>query len=183
MEFNEPESLKLCPVCKATLPESAYYKRNTGRLSHACKTCTRAKSATYRAHNPEKAAQAVRAARLKKLEEYTRKARVLAQRRVATGKQAQASAAFVQRHPERHAATQARRRARKLLATPSWADAAAIAAIYAEARARSAATGVQHDVDHVLPLRGKYVSGLHVHNNLQIITAVENKQKGNQHDT
>jgi hypothetical protein len=36
-------------------------------------------------------------------------------------------------------------------------------------------------VDHEIPLKGKYVSGLHVETNLRIIPAVENLKKGRRH--
>lgn len=61
---------------------------------------------------------------------------------------------------------------------PSWADLAAIEAIYEEA-ARLRATGANVHVDHEIPLNGNIVSGLHVHNNLRIVPAVLNMAKGN----
>ena len=60
-----------------------------------------------------------------------------------------------------------------------WADLSAMAEIYERARRLSAETGVKHHVDHVLPVNGKLVSGLHVETNLQILTATENIKKTN----
>ncbi|KMO33922.1 hypothetical protein VQ02_19870 [Methylobacterium variabile] len=74
------------------------------------------------------------------------------------------------------------RQARKMQATPVWADLKKIEAIYAEAARLTAETGVPHHVDHIYPLRGKTMCGLHVENNLQILTAVENLSKGNRVD-
>jgi len=38
--------------------------------------------------------------------------------------------------------------------------------------------GEKWHVDHVLPLRGKKISGLHVHTNLQLLPGAENIAKG-----
>lgn len=57
------------------------------------------------------------------------------------------------------------------LATPLWANLDSIKKIYAEA-------GERH-VDHIIPLKGELVCGLHVENNLQYLSAEENIKKGN----
>ena len=72
-----------------------------------------------------------------------------------------------------------KRRAAKLQRTPSWADLSAIQRMYVEARRKTRKTGIDHHVDHVIPLQGKTVCGLHVANNLQVLTASENGRKYN----
>ena len=65
------------------------------------------------------------------------------------------------------------------LATPAWANHDRIRKVYIKAVEKTKATGVQYHVDHILPLRGKNVCGLHVENNLRVILAKENLAKGN----
>jgi len=70
-------------------------------------------------------------------------------------------------------------------ATPAWlsdADWAEMLAIYAEARRVSKVTGIHHEVDHIVPILGPNVCGLHVPWNLQVLTRFENRSKGNKHD-
>ena len=66
-----------------------------------------------------------------------------------------------------------------LMATPKWADLKAISEFYREAARLTAETGVPHEVDHIVPLRYKAASGLHVPANLQVITRAENRSKSN----
>ncbi len=71
------------------------------------------------------------------------------------------------------------RRAKKKQATPPWADHAAINAIYAEAVCLEQEAGVKHHVDHIYPLCSPYLCGLHIAENLQILTDAENLSKSN----
>jgi hypothetical protein len=61
----------------------------------------------------------------------------------------------------------------------SWANVEAIAVLYAEAALLTLTTGRNHEVDHIIPLKGRVVSGLHVENNLRIIERSENARKSN----
>lgn len=74
-----------------------------------------------------------------------------------------------------------RRAAALILASPAWRDRAAIRIIYEEARRRTKETGIQYHVDHFYPLQGDLCCGLHVHQNLRIITASENYSKHKKH--
>lgn len=75
----------------------------------------------------------------------------------------------------------AQRRARKMQATPAWADGDAILAFYAESNRLSIETGTVHHVDHIVPLTSKTVCGLHCEFNLQVLPGVENLRKHNRH--
>lgn len=69
-------------------------------------------------------------------------------------------------------------------ATPDWLTEehwAQMNAVYAEARRLTKDTGVRHDVDHMHPINGKTLSGLHVPWNLQILTQAKNVAKSNRY--
>lgn len=62
---------------------------------------------------------------------------------------------------------------------PPWANKEAIKSLYEEAQRLSEQTGESWHVDHVIPLKGETVCGLHVESNLQILRAIENLTKKN----
>jgi 5-methylcytosine-specific restriction endonuclease McrA len=79
----------------------------------------------------------------------------------------------------------AKRLACKINATPKWLNETQlleIQDIYVKAARLTKETGIKHQVDHIIPLQGKLVRGLHVPWNLQILTASENLSKGNKVD-
>lgn len=79
-------------------------------------------------------------------------------------------------------AQKAKRRATKLSATPSWLTdehLQQIADTYWLAKDLEAISGEQYHVDHIVPLQGKDVCGLHVPWNLQVLPADINLKKSN----
>jgi len=109
-------------------------------------------------------------------------------------RQARASKLWTERNPDRRKAAARRwyqrhlRHARLQLAIAQatrrrryvlWADVEAIAELYASAALLTQTTGRSHVVDHIIPLKGRTVSGLHVETNLRIIERSENARKSN----
>ena len=67
-------------------------------------------------------------------------------------------------------------------ATPSWLtpmERMQMRELYVQARKLTALTGERYVVDHIVPLRGEEVCGLHVPWNLRVITQDENLRKSN----
>jgi hypothetical protein len=71
------------------------------------------------------------------------------------------------------------RRKKRDKSVPPWADKKAIRAVYIKARQLTVETGIKHEVDHIIPSTHELVCGLHVENNLQILTESENIKKSN----
>ena len=79
----------------------------------------------------------------------------------------------------RYRAEAANKKSALLKRTAPWAKEEKIDEIYRTAAEVSAETGIPHHVDHVIPLRGKKVSGLHHQDNLLVVPGAENLSKNN----
>ncbi len=167
--------MKTCTKCGETKPFDAFNKQPTTRDGYrpTCKVCKATELRTWRASN-----QAATSTKAKAY--YAEKMRPWFQQRYLDNKTDinHRSRTWREANPNKHNAKQARRRAKVLKATPSWADVEKINAVYAEAAALRA-LGLDVHVDHIIPLQGCGVTGLHVHNNLQILLAYDNLAKGN----
>ena len=86
---------------------------------------------------------------------------------------------YMRENPQYRTKSRADRRARERQACPSWVDHKAIAEVYIKAIQLTRETGIPHHVDHIIPLAGASVSGLHVPWNLRAIPAKENQRKSN----
>lgn len=159
----------------------------------ARKERARLRAAAWRAKNPERVKQlAVRAHAKRKANWQQYLAAERARYRANPERKLTWQAAWIAANPERRAeisrrayrknphaavANTAKRRAAKLRATPSWADMAAIKGMYAAARMVSEMMGEPYEVDHVVPLQGRAVCGLHDVRNLRIAPRSENRRK------
>lgn len=92
------------------------------------------------------------------------------------------SAQWKKKNAERHNANCMMRYTKKIQACPAWLtedEKWMMEEAYHIAKIRSEMTGIKWHVDHIVPLCGKTVSGLHVPWNLQVISASENCSKRN----
>ena len=156
--------------------------------SGKCTACAKEQATAYKRANVEKNRAASRrwyASNLAKAQEMVRQAarKWLAANR-ALNKQRQ-RAAFekrLQREPEKIKAYSnmncSRRRAKKVQATPGWANQEIISCIY-DIGAAYRSVGIDCCVDHIVPLRSAKVCGLHVEHNLTLLMRSENARKGN----
>ena len=82
------------------------------------------------------------------------------------------SVAYKKQNRQQYQYYASQRRAKKLKATPYWADLESIKQFYLNCPEG-------YEVDHIIPLQGKLVCGLHIPINLQYLTPTENYQKSN----
>lgn len=90
--------------------------------------------------------------------------------------------AYQKKNLHMFAKIKAKRKAAELKRTPAWLtedDHWMMEQAYEIAMRRSKMLGIQFQVDHIIPLQGKTVSGLHVPLNLQVIPAKLNRAKSN----
>jgi len=80
--------------------------------------------------------------------------------------------AWYERNQKKALAWTREQQAKRLLRVPAWSEREAIVEFY-----KNCPQG--HEVDHIYPLQGKTVSGLHVLANLQYLPMAENRSKGN----
>lgn len=153
-----------------------------------CKECLRQRDVRRYRENPQRERERLRKYRDKNreaLREYARRYAVQnpeetkKKNREWRARNPEYAAQWRRANANRVNAKTAERRSARVERTPAWADFNAIARVYAQAKLAEAVTGWPHHVDHIVPLRGKNVSGLHVENNLQILPYDENCAKSN----
>jgi hypothetical protein len=174
--------MRTCTRCGEAKPEGDFYfHAKRGRYEARCKGCFKTVvKASADAKRPEvREANRLAGVKFRDANRERENVRVLAAYHANREERLAANRAWRVANPDKHAAKEARRRAAKLRATPAWADLGAIAKVYWLASEESRRTGVLMHVDHIVPLKGKNVCGLHCEANLQILPALANISKGN----
>jgi hypothetical protein len=167
--------MKKCNVCQIDKPAGAFSRRAASHdgLNYTCRACSAARARKWRDANPGAFSDWHKENKQRR-SEYWREwyERNKEARSVSYAEWARNNKHIVN-------ALVARRNAAKLRATPAWADQASIREFYERAAELTKLTGVRHEVDHIYPLQGEFVCGLHCEFNLQILTKTENIRKGN----
>jgi len=159
--------MKHCKYCDTNKPLSKFYKKKTGKfgVKAECKSCTsvyekkRWQKNKDTAYTPEKKEYLMRYY-LDNKEKVTKQ-----------------SKEWSKNNLDKKRMYRSNRRAKTLNATPLWANKQSIKDIYSKAHLLSKQHNVRYEVDHIIPLQGKDVCGLHVEYNLQIITMEQNRMK------
>ena len=166
---------KICNKCGETKLLSEFHKdsHKKGGLCTLCKCCKRDNTNTWRALNPEKD-------KANSAEWYHKNKHdpELKERMAFNNRK------WRKDNPHLNAAKEARRRASKLKATPTWLmpeHHAHIKRTYKLAKTLEDITGDKYHVDHIIPLQGNEVCGLHVPWNLQVVSASLNLSKSNKY--
>ena len=170
--------MKECNTCHLSLPFLDFHKMKASKDRHSnkCKICAKKYSDAnksrisengkkWREENKEKHALRCKQWKLDNAETHKQQKKESRQRNSSTANA----------NNQRKIASQKER-------TPSWLttkDLLIIKEFYKMVKEKTKATGVKYHVDHIIPLQGTNVSGLHCPSNLQVLTATENCMKSN----
>lgn len=179
---------KLCNKCKQEKESSLFYanKRMKDGLNTFCIACHKQDNIARKAKNRQDPS-------FKQQEKEYRKAYIDTNRDFCnelTRQWREENRAYIAKYAKAYRAKNKarcaywgqKRLADKIQRTPKWLtddDWWLIEEMYALATLRTNVTGVKWHVDHIIPLRGKFVSGLHTPANLQVITQAANQRKSN----
>jgi hypothetical protein len=151
--------VRQCKLCDVVYEDLTYFYRHSSGYCWTCKECQKKRAAMWAKSNKERRLEIVKKSRAGSdvWKKYSNKWKSV------NGETAKA-------------------RASRLNRTPEWlteADWIAIKGVYAMRERVEKCLGIKHHVDHIIPLRGENVSGLHVPWNLSVITAASNLRKNN----
>jgi hypothetical protein len=200
--------MKSCTKCKQERDLGFFRTKTNGKLDSWCRECYKKNSRNYEQKNKEKIAEykktdAYKALKAKWNLDYTNrnKESLLAKKREGYSRIRDSHLKKMKEHYQKnsdaykqrakkwkqdnralHNARCMDRYTSKIKRCPAWAKEITdlvCKEAYDKAVRLFKLTGVSYDVDHIVPLLGKTVSGLHVYNNLQVIPASVNRSKKN----
>jgi hypothetical protein len=163
--------MKICSKCKKIKLFADFHKDKTHADGYRsfCKLCVSTYQHNYNAANKDK-----------------NNARVVAWIEANRARHNAKCNRWAKANPDKVNARTARRYAAKTQATPKWLSSDEnwmIVEAYDLAKLRARVLGGKWEVDHIVPLRGRGVMGLHVPWNLRVVPMTQNRRKSNILDT
>lgn len=169
---------KMCSCCKVEKLFSEFAKRSIAKdgLQNQCKQCKFVSLKQWRAENPD----SVRHHNATNYQRNTDTIKASVKRWKANNPERARELDRIKeaRKPDLKRARVAKRRVAMRTSVPLWADLDAVKGMYQLAQIFRS-VGLNIHVDHIVPVRGKTVSGLHTHDNLQLLLGSKNIGKGN----
>lgn len=173
--------MKICKVCSVAKLNEEFCvdsRNRDGRTGH-CKLCQQKRTQKWKKENPAEAKESARRTFnvIKETEAYKEMHKVhsAAYRVRHPGRASQSKREYRLRNPHVDSSSRlARRRA-----VPTWMDKEGVKAMYLKRDELTAATGIKHHVDHIVPIQSDLVCGLHWEGNMEVIPAIANIVKSN----
>lgn len=159
--------MKKCSTCKVEKHFEEFSKNKSRKDGYQddCKSCVKQYNKQYREENKDKISQQQKQYKKEnknKISEKNKKYKKENKGKVLSWKE--------------------KSRAQKLQATPNWLTVEHLKSIerfYTISKEMELSSGVKYHVDHIIPLQGETVCGLHVPWNLQTLEVSENLSKNN----
>lgn len=196
--------MKKCTKCNKIKPLSEFHRQVTSKdgFRSRCKLCRKPDGKKYYKNNidkinawreiywkdpknKEKRAEYDKDYRKKNIKRIQERKREYNSRLEVKERDKVSKYRYREENKGKYAAYAAKRRNIKTKATPPWITEEQLKEmenIYVLAKELEKQDGIKRHVDHIMPLQGKNLCGLHVPWNLQILTAEENIKKGNRID-
>lgn len=189
--------IKRCNTCLENKDLPSFSKDSSSKdgLTYVCKVCKNRSDKEYRRLNKDKVAKIKLNCYLNNKDHYQQyhKKRYEDNKEIIRGLQAAyyknnkdsirlKSKEYYEANKGRFNYWSKKYKLRKIQRTPKWLtkeDFFKMESIYELAQRLSIETSVLHHVDHIIPLKGEFVSGLHTPDNLQVLPWDENLQKSN----
>lgn len=184
LEFTRSLSqvdFRKCNKCNLTFPIGLFYLRKTknGTLLPVttCKTCSNIYSKKWDSENKDKRLKTSRKHNLKR--KLNKKPLTIEQAEIKRAKERITSRLYTKLKPEVNWASDAKIRALKINAVPSWVDWLKVKIYYLKKKEYTESFKLVFTVDHIVPLNSDFVCGFHVQDNLQLLQENDNYSKGN----